>query len=456
MRLAAHVWELLRRTPGPARLLPLPRQIWAPFAGQVELMHSNAREHSSRIRIGQILQVILYALLLPIGLYFFIKYRLSVLLHTLRMRHQHRAISFAAVSGGTFILDYPSRKWGLTDLWWTSECITEESPPLRAPRNSASLLDSDLRFDRWCCQRYLHETSGLGRLVQAHNGFQALIDHYEDLAALSIVEINSGLVTAQELIADQTKPPVPKTAASPSISQILIKRVKQLCGEHTQGMISFFRTPEVLDVGPFNLQRLRVNLFRELIAAIEFDACVETGSSWGSTTRFLHQITKKPVYSVECVPRVFGYVSTRFFLNRSIMTLMGDSRDALNQLLPRFENQTVFFYLDAHGVGDLPLLDETLLIFQNGVQAVVMIDDFKVPNDQGYGFDDYGEGAILSLDYIAPLDDLGVVPYFPDSPSSLETGVCHGCVVLARHSRLIDALESVRSLRASEFQKTEK
>ncbi len=84
-----------------------------------------------------------------------------------------------------------------------------------------------------------------------------------------------------------------------------------------------------------------------------------------------------------------------------------------------------------------------------------LIDDFKVPNDEGYGFDDYGEGATLSLDYLLPLEDLGVVPYFPGSPSSLETGVCHGCVVLARHSRLIDALENLRSLCPGEFQRKE-
>ena len=186
-------------------------------------MHSKANEQSSRIRIGQIRQVILYALLVPIGLYFFMKYRLSLLLRTLRMRQQRRTISFSAVSGGTFILDYPSRKWGLTDLWWTSECVRTECPLKRAPRNSASLLDSDLGFDRWCFQRYLNETSGLGRLVQAHNGFPALLDHYEDLAALSIVEINSGLVAAQELIADPTKPSVPKTAASPSVARFSLR-----------------------------------------------------------------------------------------------------------------------------------------------------------------------------------------------------------------------------------------
>ena len=29
-----------------------------------------------------------------------------------------------------------------------------------------------------------------------------------------------------------------------------------------------------------------------------------------------------------------------------------------------------------------------------------MIDDFQVPDDSGYGYDDYGSGATLSRDYL--------------------------------------------------------
>jgi hypothetical protein len=49
----------------------------------------------------------------------------------------------------------------------------------------------------------------------------------------------------------------------------------------------------------------------------------------------------------------------------------------------------------------LPLVDEIALAFRHWPEAVVMIDDFAVPGDPGYGFDVYGAGQALRLDYLA-------------------------------------------------------
>ena len=62
-----------------------------------------------------------------------------------------------------------------------------------------------------------------------------------------------------------------------------------------------------------------------------------------------------------------------------------------------------------------------------------MIDDFQVPHDPGYGFDDYGPMCgRLTIDFIEDLIaeyDLSVC--FPAFASVDETGSKRGCVILA-------------------------
>jgi hypothetical protein len=59
-----------------------------------------------------------------------------------------------------------------------------------------------------------------------------------------------------------------------------------------------------------------------------------------------------------------------------------------------------------------------------------MIDDFCVP-DSEYGFDDYGPGKRLELDYIqAILARHGTSAFFPKATASEETGSRRGCIVL--------------------------
>ena len=63
------------------------------------------------------------------------------------------------------------------------------------------------------------------------------------------------------------------------------------------------------------------------------------------------------------------------------------------------------FYLDAHWHEYLPLRDELEIALGQFANAVVLIDDFQVPDDPGYGFDDYGPGKTLNLEYLAHGED---------------------------------------------------
>ena len=60
-----------------------------------------------------------------------------------------------------------------------------------------------------------------------------------------------------------------------------------------------------------------------------------------------------------------------------------------------------------------------------------MIDNFKVPNDDDYSYDDYGSGEVLDAIYLAAtMATRSLKLRYPSSASNLETGRQRGCGVL--------------------------
>ena len=109
---------------------------------------------------------------------------------------------------------------------------------------------------------------------------------------------------------------------------------------------------------------------------------------------------------------------------------------------------TLFFYLDAHWNDDLPLAEEIDLVFSQCPLAVIMIDDFQVPSDPGYEYDDYGAGRALIPSYIAsPITTYNLQAFYPATPSAEESGLRRGCIVLARQAAAAQALSSLALLR---------
>jgi hypothetical protein len=229
----------------------------------------------------------------------------------------------------------------------------------------------------------------------------------------------------------------------------LAKRVfVRLAGE-TVGVIDYIRAPERGSAwgGPFNGQSARQTLFKMIIANTPPRAIVESGTYLGTTTEFMAQ-TGLPVFTIELNSRNYGFVRARFRRNGNITLIHGDSRSALRELLvgplsSLANSHPLFFYLDAHWNDDLPLVEELGIVFGGCPSAVVMIDDFQVSSDSGYGYDDYGLGKALTLSYIKPaMSTHQLQAYYPSTPSSAETGSRRGCVVLAKGSFHGSALAS--------------
>jgi len=229
----------------------------------------------------------------------------------------------------------------------------------------------------------------------------------------------------------------------------ILRRLPPACA----ATLDYFLFPSLREPygGALNGQRVRQETVLELLRALPFRAVVETGTFRGSTTEFFATYASVPVYSVELSPRYFYYSKLRLRENKRVHLVLADSRDFLRKLArdPYFPKQLVFFYLDAHWYDEPPLRKEVELIFSNFRESVAMIDDFKVPGDPGYAFDDYGPGKRLCLDYLPPLSSLGLTAFFPTTPSHEETGLRRGFVVLADVAAAARLL-SVRFLRAHE------
>ena len=182
-----------------------------------------------------------------------------------------------------------------------------------------------------------------------------------------------------------------------------------------------------------NGQRWRCLMFAELVHKTEPKAIVETGTYRGTTTEWLAAF-QLPVLSCEAHPENYGFSRARLQATPNVRVLKADSRAFLRQLLGGpFGDGRNLFYLDAHWNTDLPLAEELEIIFGRSLDSVVVIDDFEVPGDPGYAFDDYGGGKALTLEYISPMvDRFKLRAHYPTTSSAEETGAVRGCVVLAR------------------------
>jgi hypothetical protein len=199
----------------------------------------------------------------------------------------------------------------------------------------------------------------------------------------------------------------------------------------------------------FNGQKHRKKIFADIMGAASFDAIIETGTWLGNTTGFMHLTSGKPVYSCELNPRFAALSRMRLADMDQVHLQLGDSRKFLQALRGSdLATKTVFIYLDAHWYDDLPLAEEMEIIGSGWKNYVVLIDDFQVPDDREYYYDNYGEGKALELSLLSEVirkNNLAV--FFPQARCSEETGGCCGCVVLVPRGELSQKLAKLPSLR---------
>jgi hypothetical protein len=202
----------------------------------------------------------------------------------------------------------------------------------------------------------------------------------------------------------------------------------------------------------FNGQLIRKQIFRELLAAFPFEVILETGTWTGNTSAYMAQTSGLPVYTCELNERFHKVAKMRLAGVKGVHFELADSRRFLEKMARSdLAGKFAFFYLDAHWYDDLPLGAELEIIESNWKHFVIMIDDFRVPGDEGYGYDTYGFSRALSFELLAnTVKSRHLDAFYPSAPSSQETGLKRGCIVVTRAGELAGRIHSSASLRGQQ------
>jgi hypothetical protein len=216
-------------------------------------------------------------------------------------------------------------------------------------------------------------------------------------------------------------------------------------------VVCLAESPKYVHGGELGLngQRLRKLVFARLAKAIPFEVVVETGTWIGDSTGYLATTMNLPVYSCELHRIPHTIAKMRLAEVPRIQLELNDSRSFLRGLTSTPVAQCrCLFYLDAHWHSDLPLAEELRIIAGTWRHYVIVVDDFRVPGDDGYHFDSYGRGRALSMeDFGSEFAKNGLAAFFPTSPSTDETGYRRGYVVLAPRGTLADTVDGIDGLR---------
>lgn len=201
--------------------------------------------------------------------------------------------------------------------------------------------------------------------------------------------------------------------------------------------------------GPFNGQRHRQAILRSVLRSCKFDLVIEAGTYRGTTTEYLRGLTPAPIITIEVSERFYHYARRRLSKLADVRIIHGDSPMVIRRIASRPSHDPhaqVFAYLDAHWGRNLPTRFEILELLSGWESVCMVIDDFKVPGDPGYGYDDYGRGFAVDTALLSGLPLANVSMFLPRIASSEETGNRRGWVVLARGDGLIEQLSQTDGL----------
>lgn len=282
-------------------------------------------------------------ILWPLGTLCAARYHIPYAIRYLRMTANRRTAALLAVSGGTIIIDFSTLDWSLTDVWWTEHDVTAACPYRQVPRKSGDARQSNIDFDEWCHKTYIDSKTGSARLIKSRNGYEYLQNRRSEIAAIPIVEIWTGLVRfrAEEAALPTHVRQVPpgNCRSSPKplhawrdVMRSAASYIKKVFSEELIGVLDYHRFPRLKDLAPFNYQIFRRQIFLDLLRTIDFESLVETGAHRGSTSSFLYEASRLPVYTIESHQRYFGYSRMRFLSKPMISVIPGDSRNVLRSL----------------------------------------------------------------------------------------------------------------------------
>lgn len=148
----------------------------------------------------------------------------------------------------------------------------------------------------------------------------------------------------------------------------------------------------------FNRDNHLFDKFKQLITDNDIDTVIETGTYHGVSTNAFASMGVK-VETIESQVNYFTLAQQSLIKLPNVMQHLGDSPKVLRSILPKFKDNKVLIFLDAHWNGT-PLIEELEEIAASGLKPIIAIHDFKVPN-KDFGFDSYN-GQDYTWEWIEP------------------------------------------------------
>ena len=201
-----------------------------------------------------------------------------------------------------------------------------------------------------------------------------------------------------------------------------------------------------------NGQKFRKKILEKFLDNSKFDLIVETGTEYGFTTKFLSKYCDK-ILTVEKSKSVYLLALDNLKETSNIKLIQNDSKkifEILKDNDKNFNKKKIFFYLDAHSEDDYPLIDELNFIIKHVENFVILIDDFQVPDDDGYGYDSF-QGKKLNIKFIKNILINNLSLFFPSIESSEESGRLRGYVFITNNKIDKELLNSIDELNQFNF-----
>jgi len=140
--------------------------------------------------------------------------------------------------------------------------------------------------------------------------------------------------------------------------------------------------------GALNCDTFAQKEFEKLQKKHNLKVAIETGTCLGYTTEFLSKIYEE-VRTVEIVEDYLTIATTNRLDDCSnVKCYLGSSNKFMPKLLRGLGNDT-FIFLDSHWQDYCPLKEELQAIADSGIEPVIAIHDFFVPNNDNLGYDSY-------------------------------------------------------------------
>lgn len=142
--------------------------------------------------------------------------------------------------------------------------------------------------------------------------------------------------------------------------------------------------------GAFNQDTFIQEEFKKLKEKFGLNIAIETGTCYGYTSEFLSTLFKE-VRTVEINEEFLTIAkANRLSALKNVKCNLGSSSNLMSNLLKGCGDDTMVF-LDAHWQNHCPLKEELQAIADTGIEPVIAIHDFKVPNRPDLGYDSIGK-----------------------------------------------------------------